>query len=102
MVDNVDISSIRDVGMVTGCCFAWMVIDTKDPSIPGGKLKIMLTLDTAKRVYAVLKNLIEEDELKSELLFTLFFAAQSSNSTTKQWDSEGTRTSKICFRTFTD
>ena len=61
-----DISSVTDVALSTGCCFAWLVIDTKDPTVPGGKLKVMLTLSAAKRVHSIVKNLVEEDELKSK------------------------------------
>jgi len=66
-VNNVDISSVTDVALSTGCCFAWLVIDTKDPSVVGGKLKVMVTLSAAKRIHTVVKNLVEEDELKMGL-----------------------------------
>ena len=66
-VDNVDISSITDLQLVTGCCFAWVYIDTKDPSVKGGKIKVMLTIKDATKVHGTVKNLWEEDQLKMGL-----------------------------------
>ena len=68
-VNNVDITSITDVGMETGCCWARIVFDTKDPSVQGSKLKVLLRLWKAKKVFKLVKNLMEEDELKSEFDF---------------------------------
>jgi len=61
-------TSITDIGLQTGCCFAWIRIDTKDPSVSGGRLRVMLPIAKAKRVHTIMKNLIEEDELRSTCL----------------------------------
>lgn len=68
IVDNVDISSISDLQLVTGCCFAWVIIDTNDPSVQGGTIKVMLTIDDANKVHGTIKNLWEEDQLKSKFI----------------------------------
>lgn len=69
-VHNLDISSFSDVELEKGCCLATVVIGTKDPAFPSGVIRVQLNEAEARRVVIILRNLWEEDELRS--LFCAF------------------------------
>jgi hypothetical protein len=97
-VNNIDMSSVTDVGLVTGCCFAWLRVDTKDPSVKSGHVRVMLTLSTAKRMHAIIKNLIEEDELRSEFTKGCQMLKNRPNVNDEQWAFVEPRNWRICFK----
>ena len=63
-IDSVDITSIRDVEIDVGCCLASVTVFTMDPTVRGGRFRMLLDIPTAKRVHATVRNLWEEDQLR--------------------------------------
>lgn len=63
-VDNVDISSIKDMSLEVGVLFGSVTIVTTDPSIRGGKIVMQLTANKTKLIHGTIKTLWEEDQIR--------------------------------------
>lgn len=63
-VDNVDISSIKDMSLEIGVLFGTVTIVTTDPSVRGGKIQMYLTTSKTKLVHGTIKTLWEEDQIR--------------------------------------
>ena len=63
-VDNVDISSIKDMSLEVGVLFGTVTVVTTDPSVRGGKIVMQLTASKTKLIHGTIKTLWEEDQIR--------------------------------------
>ena len=58
--DNVDITSITDINLYTGCCLGTIMLTTADKEMPN--IPIKLCNDKAVEIEQVIRNLRERDQ----------------------------------------
>jgi len=60
----VDLTTIKDMTLDLGLIWGYVYVQTSDPSVKDGAIRMKLTRGRARLVHQTIKNLWEEDQLK--------------------------------------